>query len=212
MRILTGRKLWLYLPSLKYLSIHRTTNMDSFATLIQNRRSARKFTDQLLSPEEVELILKAALMSPSSKRSNPWQFIVIEDKEMLKSLAACKKMGSGFLDGCALAVVVLANVMESDVWVEDASIASIYMQLQAEDLGLGSCWCQIRNRVTEDEAESNDFVRRLLDIPYQMDVLSIIGFGHKSQALKPFDESRLQWEKIHLGKYSVPQETKEPEA
>ena len=86
--------------------------MESFATLIQNRRSTRKFTEQLLSPEQVELILKAALMAPASKRSNPWQFVVVEDKEMLKKLAGCKKNGSAFLEGCALAVVVLANVMD----------------------------------------------------------------------------------------------------
>ena len=162
--------------------------MESFATLIQNRRSTRKFTEQLLSPEQVELILKAALMAPASKRSNPWQFVVVEDKEMLKKLAGCKKNGSAFLEGCALAVVVLANVMESDVWIEDASVASIYMQLQAEDLGLGSCWCQIRNRVTEDEVDSNNY---------------------EDQVRKPFDESHLQWEKIHIGKFSLPEENKE---
>lgn len=114
--------------------------MESFATLIKSRKSTRKFTDQLLNPEQVEMILKAALMAPASKRKNPWQFVVVEDKEMLAKLSVCKPAGAAFLKDCALAVVVLANVMESDVWVEDASIASIYMQLQAEDLGLGSCW------------------------------------------------------------------------
>lgn len=89
----------------------------------------------------------------------------------------------------------MANVMESDVWVEDASIASIYMQLQAEDLGLGSCWCQIRNRQTEDDTDANVYVRNLLDVPYQLEVLSIIGFGYKDQERKPFDEAHLQWEK-----------------
>ena len=178
--------------------------MESFASLIKQRRSTRKFTEEPLTPEQVEAILKAGLMAPSSKRSNPWQFIVVEDKEMLQKLAHCKNGGSAFLEGCSLAVVVCADVMESDVWVEDASVASIYMQLQAEDLGLGSCWCQIRNRVTEDERDSNDYVRFLLQIPYQLDVLSIIGFGHKDQVRKPFDESHLQWEKIHLGKYQEP--------
>ena len=143
--------------------------MESFASLIKNRRSTRKFTDQLLSPEQVEMILKAALMAPASKRKNPWQFIVVEDKEMLKKLAGCKAAGSSFLEGCALAVVVLANVMESDVWVEDASIASIYMQLQAEDLGLGSCWCQIRNRQTEDDTDANTHVRNMLVISFQLE-------------------------------------------
>ena len=178
--------------------------MESFASLIKQRRSTRKFTEEPLTPEQVEAILKAGLMAPSSKRSNPWQFIVVEDKEMLQKLAHCKYGGSAFLEGCSLAVVVCADVMASDVWVEDASVASIYMQLQAEDLGLGSCWCQIRNRVTEDERDSNDYVRFLLQIPYQLDVLSIIGFGHKDQVRKPFDESHLQWEKIHLGKYQEP--------
>ena len=178
--------------------------MESFASLIKQRRSTRKFTEEPLTPEQVEAILKAGLMAPSSKRSNPWQFIVVEDKEMLQKLAHCKNGGSAFLEGCSLAVEVCADVMASDVWVEDASVASIYMQLQAEDLGLGSCWCQIRNRVTEDERDSNDYVRFLLQIPYQLDVLSIIGFGHKDQVRKPFDESHLQWEKIHLGKYQEP--------
>ena len=178
--------------------------MESFASLIKQRRSTRKFTEEPLTPEQVEAILKAGLMAPSSKRSNPWQFIVVEDKEMLQKLAHCKNGGSAFLEGCLLAVVVCADVMASDVWVEDASVASIYMQLQADDLGLGSCWCQIRNRVTEDERDSNDYVRFLLQIPYQLDVLSIIGFGHKDQVRKPFDESHLQWEKIHLGKYQEP--------
>ena len=185
--------------------------MESFASLIKQRRSTRKFTEEPLTPEQVEAILKAGLMAPSSKRSNTWQFIVVEDKEMLQKLAHCKNGGSAFLEGCSLAVVVCADVMASDVWVEDASVASIYMQLQAEDLGLGSCWCQIRNRVTEDERDSNDYVRFLLQIPYQLDVLSIIGFGHKDQVRKPFDESHLQWEKIHLGKYQEPT-TKNEEA
>ena len=178
--------------------------MENIESIIKQTRSTHKFTEEPITPEQVEAILKAGLMAPSSKRSNPWQFIVVEDKEMLQKLAHCKNGGSAFLEGCSLAVVVCADVMASDVWVEDASVASIYMQLQAEDLGLGSCWCQIRNRVTEDERDSNDYVRFLLQIPYQLDVLSIIGFGHKDQVRKPFDESHLQWEKIHLGKYQEP--------
>jgi nitroreductase len=175
--------------------------MESFSALIKQRRSTRKFTEEPLTPEPVELILKAGLMAPSSKSKTPWECIVLEEKDMLKLLAGSKEHGAGFLEGCALAIVVLANTMESDVWIEDASVSSIYMQLQAEDLGLGSCWCQIRNRVTAEETDSNELIRRLLNIPYQLDVLSIIGFGHKAQERKPFDEEKLQWEKIHVGEY-----------
>lgn len=182
--------------------------MNSFAELIQLRRSTRKFTDRLLSPEQVELIVRAGLMSPSSKRSTPWQFVVVEEKEMLKKLAACKPGSAKFLEESALAIVVLANVMESEAWIEDASIASIMMQLQAEDIGLGSCWCQVRGRQTEDDTDSAQYVRELLNIPYQLEVLSIIGIGYKAQENKPFDESRLKWEKVHLGTYRMPEENK----
>jgi nitroreductase len=178
--------------------------MNSFAELIKMRSSTRKFTDELLKPEEVEALLKAALMAPSSKSANPWRFVVVEDKETLQKLALCKKHSSGFIADCALAVVVSGNPMESDVWVEDASIASIYLQLQAEELGLGSCWVQVRNRFTADDEDSEEYVRRTLGIPYQLQVLSVIAIGHKGQERKPFDESRLQWEKIHIGSYKDP--------
>jgi len=178
--------------------------MQSFTSLITGRRSTRKFTDEPLSSEQVESILKAALMAPTSKNAFSWQFVVVEDKNMLKQLAGCKQHGAGFIEGCALAVVVLGDASQTDVWIEDATIAAIFMQLQAEDLGLGSCWCQVRNRLMEDGYESEQFVRDLLDIPAQFGVLSIIGFGHKDQERKSLDKSQLQWEKIHIGRFTTP--------
>jgi nitroreductase len=175
--------------------------MNSFSELIKARRSTRKFTEELLAPAEVELILKAGLMSPSSKRSLPWQFVVVEEKETLHKLSACKPGGAAFLKECALAIVVTANASESEAWIEDASIASILMQLQAEDLGLGSCWCQIRGRQTANGACSAQYVRDLLHIPFPLEILSIIAIGHKAKENTPFDESRLQWEKVHIGAY-----------
>ncbi len=185
--------------------------MNSFAELLKTRRSTRKFTDQLLSPDQVEAILKAGLMAPSSKQSTPWQFVVVEDKEMLKQLSLCRASGSAFIEGCAMAVVVMADTMKSGAWIEDASIAAILMQLQAEDLGLGSCWCQVRERVTTDETDSNEYIRRLMDVPYQLDILCVLAFGYKGQERKPFDDSHLQWEKIHIGSYK-PSTEETPEA
>ena len=57
----------------------------------------------------------------------------------MKELSYCKEQASQFIADAALAVVVVADPLASDVWIEDASIASIYLQLQAEDMGLGSC-------------------------------------------------------------------------
>ena len=98
--------------------------MENFSELIKNRRSMRKFTDEELTQDEVVALMKAALMSPSSKRSNSWQFVVVDDKEKLKELSHCKEQASSFIADAALAIVVMADPLASDVWIEDASIAS----------------------------------------------------------------------------------------
>ena len=146
-------------------------------------------------------MFKGALMSPTSKRSNSWQFIAVDDKEILKQLAHCKEQASSFIADAALAIVVIADPLASDVWIEDASIASILIQLQAEDLGLGSCWVQVRERQAANGMPSDEFVREVLDIPLQLQVLSIIAIGHKGMERKPFNEDHLQWEKIHINKF-----------
>ena len=175
--------------------------MNSFSELIKNRRSMRKFTDEELTQEQVVELMKAALMAPTSKRSNAWQFVLVDDKETLKKLSLCKEQASQFIADAALAVVVTANPLASDVWIEDASIASIYLQLQAEDMGLGSCWVQVRERFTASGMDSGQYVQQVLDIPLQLQVLSIIAIGHKGMERKPFNEEHLQWDKIHLNKY-----------
>mgnify|MGYP001141371682 CR=1 FL=1 len=177
--------------------------MESFSELIKKRRSTRKFTEEELSQDEVVLLLKAALMSPSSKRTNCWQFVVVDDRETLERLSRCKAHGAELLAGAPLAIVVLGDPLASDVWIEDTSIASLMMQLQAEDLGLGSCWVQVRERYTAEGVPADEVVRELLDIPLQMQVLSIVAVGHKAVERKPFDEDRLQWEKVHINKFGA---------
>ena len=85
--------------------------------------------------------------------------------------------------------------------IQDAAIASIMIQLQAEDLGLGSCWVQVRERFTATGMPSDEFVHGILDIPLQLQILSVIAIGHKGMERKPFNEEHLQWEKIHINKF-----------
>ncbi|MDR2679485.1 MAG: nitroreductase family protein [Tannerella sp.] len=173
--------------------------MKDFESLITARRSTRKFTKQQISPEKVQKILQSALLAPTSKNCKSWEFVAVENKQVLKQLSVCKDAGGAFLEGCALAVVVLGDKTTTDAWIEDASIAAIYMQLQAEDLGLGSCWCHVRNRFAGD-TESEQYVRDLLEIPDRFGVLCIIGLGVRDQERKPNDLSKLTWEKVHIGK------------
>lgn len=175
--------------------------MRNFSELIANRRSMRKFTDKELSQEDVVLLMKAALMSPSSKRTNAWQFVVVDDKDILQKLSHCKEHGAAFLADSALAIVVAADPLASDVWIEDAAVASLMIQLQAEDLGLGSCWVQVRERFHASGVPSGEYVHEVLGIPLQLQVLSIIAIGHRGMERKLFNEEHLQWEKIHINKY-----------
>ena len=67
----------------------------------------RKFTDEELTQDQGDTLMKAALMSPSSKRSNSWQFVVIDDKEVLKELSHCKEQAYALVADAALAIVVM---------------------------------------------------------------------------------------------------------
>lgn len=175
--------------------------MEDFKTLAQLRRSHRKFTDQEIDADDVRLILRAALMAPTSKGQRAWQFVVVDDKTDLEKLADAKDMGGQFIKGAPLAVVVLGDPLQNDCWVEDGSIAAISMQYQAEDLGLGSCWVQMRGRGLSDGTTADTVIRGILDIPENLSVLCIIAIGHKADDRKPQNEDKLKWENVHVGKF-----------
>lgn len=158
----------------------------------------RKFTPELLTSDEVRLIMRAALMAPSSKGLHSWEFVVVDDKQALQALSQCKMQGADFLADAPIAVVVVADPQVSDVWIEDASVATTMMLLQAEDLGLGSCWIQVRERFDAEGGNAEDNVREVLGIPEHLRVLSIVALGHKGMERKPFNEDRLLWEKVHI--------------
>ncbi len=169
----------------------------SFFELVKTRRSIRKFLPEKVEAEKLDLILKAALMSPASKRTNGWEFWVVEQRETLEAMAECRPFGSKLLAGAPLAIVVAADPAKSDVWFEDASIASIIIQLQAEDLGLGSCWVQVYNREKDDNTTAEQYLKNLLGIPEHLRVLNAIAIGYKDEERKPYDEAKLAYEKIH---------------
>lgn len=164
--------------------------------ILRDRRSIRKYSDRKIEEEKIEILMEAALRSPSSRGINPWRFIFITDREMLRKLSLAKKSGSGFLKGAALGVVVAAAEDKSDVWVEDCSIASIILQLAASSLGLGSCWIQIRRRMQSDNLTSEDYVREILGLPKNLRVLSMISFGYPDESKRPHPAESLEYDKV----------------
>jgi nitroreductase len=118
-----------------------------FLSLIQKRRSIRKFLIKQVEREKIDMLMEAALRAPSSMGSGPCELIIVSDKELLEKLSMAKQHGSAFLKNASLGLIVCTDPNRSDVWVEDASIVSIFIQLTAESVGLGSCWIQIRERM-----------------------------------------------------------------
>jgi len=169
-----------------------------FKDIVQKRRSIRKFTEDELKPEDVQLLLRAALMSPTSKSCRSWEFYVVDDKDMLYKLSRCKAGGAEFLEKASMAIVVLGNAADDDVWIEDASIAAVTMQYQATELGLASCWAQVRNRMMPDGVPANEVIRLLLGYGEELQALCIIGFGYPAMERKLQDESKLKWENVHV--------------
>lgn len=176
-------------------------NIESVSEIICKRRSYRNFLPQLVEPDKLSKILQAALLSPTSRNRQDWQFIVVEDRVNLQKLSECKEHGAGFLKKAPIAIVVLGNSLENDCWVEDGSIAAFAMQLQAEALGLGSCWIHVRNRGLNSGITASEIVRGILNIPDDTDVLCILALGYPATELPPHSEDNLKWEQVHIGSY-----------
>ena len=149
-----------------------------FFSLIRNRRSIRRYEKKPVETEKLEMLVDAALLSPSSMGSNPWVFIIITDRTVLEKLSKAKPHGATFLEDAPLAMVVCADPAKSSVWIEDASIASIFIHLAAESMGLGSCWIQIRERMHSEVKSSDDYISDILDIPKHLKVEAMIAIGY----------------------------------
>ena len=169
--------------------------------LLRNGRSIRKYTDKSIEPDKIEILKEAVLRSPSSRNFDPWEFIFVDDRELLKQLALCKPHGAKFLDGAALGIVVCADGQKSDVWVEDCSIASILVQMAAQSIGLGSCWIQIRNRMFDEDTTSEDYIKDLLNMPDHVKVESIIAIGYPAEKRDPVSQGSLKYEKVRVNSY-----------
>ena len=169
--------------------------------LLRTRRSIRKFTEQKIESEKLEILKEAVLRSPSSKGINPWVFIFVDKTEVIQQLKNCKATGAGSLETAPLVVVMCADETVNDAWIEDCSIASILFQLTAHSLGLGSCWIQIRNRMYSETISSEKYIQDLLDIPVNFRVLSIISVGYPVKWREGKKLEDLQFEKIRINRF-----------
>lgn len=168
--------------------------------LLYRRRSIRKYKDLPVSQEHLAQVLDAALLAPSSHGRQPWEFLVVTDKETLEQLSHAKQ-GAYPLKNAPVGIVVMADPGKSDVWVEDTSIAMTHMWLTAEALGLGACWIQIRMREYSPEESAENYVRRILDIPANRQVEAILACGYPDESRPVRTEEDLKQERVFLNHY-----------
>lgn len=143
---------------------------------IRTKRAVRKFSDQPLPAETVYAILNAGRRSQSSKNTQAWQFIAVQDKAILKELSQCGEW-AGHLAGAALGVAILTpEPTEKFQTMFDAGQAAAFMQLAAWELGIGSC-----------PASLYDFERSraILRFPPEWHLRIALSFGY------PADEAKL---------------------
>jgi nitroreductase len=165
--------------------------------IMLKRRSTRKFTDEKVTRDELEKILQAALLAPTSRNRKPCNFMVVERKETLEELSQCKDHGAELIKGAALAIVVLADTMITDTWSEDSSIALTFMHLMATELGLGSCWVQVHMR-KKDGVYAEEVVREILKVDSHYRIAGILAIGHSDDIPQPHTLEDIDKSKIHF--------------
>lgn len=153
--------------------------MDVF-TAIKERRSIRKYKDQLVEEEKLARVLEAARLSPSAKNRQNWHFIAVRDEGARGDLT--KAIGQDFVGEAPVILVACGSETNSQMkggqyrYSIDLAIATAYMILTAHEEGLGTCWLG-----SYDE----DAVKEVLNIPEDMRVVAITPLGYPDESPEP---------------------------
>ena len=166
---------------------------------IKTRRSIRKFKPVTITKDQIKVILEAAMLSPSGCNTRPWRFIAITSRDMLNKLADAHPWAK-MLRTASLCIVVVAlpkaqenvqNGLAEGFYPQDCGAATEHIILQAEAMGLGSCWCGVYPREVTMSAIAN-----VLDIPKDEIPFSLIAIGEKDEDPAPrgrYEEEKVTW-------------------
>jgi len=144
------------------------------------RRSIRQYTDEPVTEEQIQKLLEAAMAAPSANNSQPWHFVVVQDREQLRRLADAHPYGR-MQAHAALSVAVCADPSLSPrYWVQDCSAATENLLLAATALGLGAVWLGVYPR--EGRVAH---IREILGIPEHIQVLCLVAIGHPAEKKPP---------------------------
>ncbi len=162
---------------------------------ILNRRSIRKYEDKPVEKEKIEKILKAAMQAPSAANQQPWEFLVIENKETLKKLADMSPY-SKMVGSAPLAILLMARkegLIFPDCVPQDMGAAAENLLLEVADLGLGAVWLGVTPMIDRME-----FTKKLFDLPDSIQPFALIPIGYpdgqENAFVNRYDETRVHYE------------------
>jgi len=163
---------------------------------ILNRKSIRKYKDIKISDEIVEELLKAGMAAPSAGNEQPWEFIILRDKEVMKKITEVHPYSKMLLNADVAIVVCGDEAKEKykGFWVQDCSAATENILLAAEDKGLGAVWLGVY-----PATDRVDAIKEVLNLPASVIPLSIIPVGYPDEERKPGD--RFNKERIHYDRW-----------
>jgi len=151
---------------------------------IQRRRSIRQFTDEPVSDEQVETLLRAAMAAPSAGNQQPWAFVILRDRERLERVHDFHPY-AGPLRTAALAILVcgdLGRQKHEGYWVQDCSAAVENLLLAAANMGLGTCWLGVH---PQPEREAG--CRELCAVPDHLVPFALVAVGVPAETKGPAD-------------------------
>lgn len=164
-----------------------------------SRRTIRKFKEKKVEKEVVMELMKTALVSPSGRNRKPYEFVVIDYKEIIKKLSVAKESGATFAADAPLMIVILGH--ENPTWDDDCAIASTIIQLKAHDLGLGSCWIQTKEKVDSEGNATDENIKKILGAPSELKVHNMMALGYPDEEKPAYTDADVDMEKLHFNKF-----------
>ena len=169
--------------------------MDALEAIL-GRRSVRKFTDDPVSEETIESLLRAAMAAPSARNQQPWVVIVVREKSLLEKVAAAQPHG-GMTAGAQVAVLICADtrlVKSEGFWIQDCAAATQNLLVAAHALGLGAVWVGTYPREARMEGMSKVF-----KLPEHIVPFALVPLGYPAERPAPAD--RFDGSRVHLDGY-----------
>lgn len=168
--------------------------------LFKRRRSIRQFLPADVTEEKVREILTTAMVGPSGMHKNPWEFVVVRDREKITKLGEAGPQQS-FVKNAPVVIVIAVREADSKLWLEDCSIAAAHIYLEATNQGLATCWANVKDGRTAEDGDREQFVRDVLGIPAEYRVVCMMPIGYPAEPPFEHSESEYMPEKVHNDKW-----------